>query len=122
VLTELQRTMAMERIHRHTTYRQLQENYCLSDPAQVRSILERTMHGNRDELGREFGGAPSYLSDVDTLLFRRLVEERTGHSSCMGANGHDQQLRARFQSNWDLPVFPRCADRIQTCAARGPRR
>jgi hypothetical protein len=70
--------MAMERIHRHTTYRQLQENYRLSGPAQVRSILERTMHGDRHELGREFGGAPSYLSDVDTLLFRRLVEERTG--------------------------------------------
>jgi hypothetical protein len=35
------------------------------------------MHGNREELGREFGGAPSYLSDVDTLKFRRLVEERT---------------------------------------------
>jgi hypothetical protein len=78
VLTELQRTMAMERIHRHTTYRQLQENYRLSGPAQTRSILERTMHDNRYELGREFGGASSYLSDVATPLFRRLVEERTG--------------------------------------------
>jgi hypothetical protein len=36
------------------------------------------MHGDRYELGREFGGAPSYLSDVDALLFRRLVEEHTG--------------------------------------------
>jgi hypothetical protein len=78
VLTELQRTMAMERIHRQSTYRQLQENYRLSGPAQVRSIFERAMHGNRYELGREFGGAASYLSDVGTLLFRRLVEQRTG--------------------------------------------
>jgi hypothetical protein len=31
--TELQRTMAMERIHHHPTHRQLQENYCLSGPA-----------------------------------------------------------------------------------------
>jgi hypothetical protein len=69
--------MAMERIHLHNTYRQLQ-NYSLLDPAQVRSILERTMRGNRYELGREFGGAPSYLSDVDTLLFLRRVEERIG--------------------------------------------
>jgi hypothetical protein len=68
----------MERIHCHTTYRQLQENYRLSGPAQVRSILEGTMHGNRYELGQESGGALSCLSDVDTLLFRRLVEERTG--------------------------------------------
>jgi hypothetical protein len=51
-LTELQRTIAMKHIHRHTTYRQLQENHRLSGPAQVWSILERTMHGNRNELGR----------------------------------------------------------------------
>jgi hypothetical protein len=50
VLTELQRTTAMERIHRHTTYRQLQENYRLSGPSQVPSILKRRMHGNRYEL------------------------------------------------------------------------
>jgi hypothetical protein len=36
------------------------------------------MHGTRDELGREFGGALSYLSDMDIFLFRHLVEERTG--------------------------------------------
>jgi hypothetical protein len=51
VLTELQRTMAVESIHRHTTYRQLQENYSLSDPVQVQSILEKTIHGNCYELG-----------------------------------------------------------------------
>jgi hypothetical protein len=74
VSTELPRTIVMERIHRHTTYRQLESSYCLPGPAPVRSILERTMHINRYEVGREFGGAPSYLSDVDTLLLRRLVE------------------------------------------------
>jgi hypothetical protein len=70
--------MVMERIHCHTTYRQLQENYRLLGLVQVRSILERAMHGNRYEPGREFGGAPSYLSGMDTLLFRPLVEERAG--------------------------------------------
>jgi hypothetical protein len=70
--------MAMERIHHHTTYCQLQENYSLSRLAQVRSILERTLYGNCYELDRQFDGAPSYLSDVDIVLFRRLVEERAG--------------------------------------------
>jgi hypothetical protein len=51
VFTEFQRTMVMDRIDHHTTYRQLQENYRLSGPAQIRSILGRTMHGNRYELG-----------------------------------------------------------------------
>jgi hypothetical protein len=74
VFTELQRqwrwsaSIAIPRI----------ANYKKTTASQIRSILERTMHGNRYDLGREFGGAPSYLSDVDTLLFRRLVEERIG--------------------------------------------